>query len=373
MTRLLHVHSGNMFGGVETMLLTLAQHGSIVRSDFALCFEGRFGRELREAGTEPVQLGEVQVSRPASLWRARRALARLLSGTPAWEAVVCHSPWAHAIFGPVARSAGVPLLFWMHDLVDGRHWLQRWARQTPPDLVICNSRFTATTLPHLFPESPAEVLYCPVDPRATSPSSSRRGSLRASLATERDAVVIIQVSRMEEWKGHLLHLQALAQLRDLPDWACWMVGGGQRPQEVAYLERLKSEASALGIADRVHFLGQRSDVPDLLGAADIHCQPNTGAEPFGITFVEALAAGLPVVTTDLGGAREIVDDSCGRLVPRNDAPALAQALRELVVSPQTRAKLGEAGPARARALCDPKMQLQRLSSLLTGVVTDVRR
>ena len=57
--------------------------------------------------------------------------------------MVCHMAWAQAIFGPVARAARLPLVFWAHGATDGRHWLDRWARMTPPDLTICNSHFTA--------------------------------------------------------------------------------------------------------------------------------------------------------------------------------------------------------------------------------------
>ena len=73
-------------------------------------------------------------------------------------------------------------------------------------------------------------------------------------------------------------------------------------------------ATELGISDRVRFAGQRDDVPGLLAAADVFCQPNTGPEPFGIAYVEALWSRLPVVATQFGGAQEIVDDSCGLLV-----------------------------------------------------------
>src|ERR1700674_4123446 len=152
---------------------------------------------------------------------------------------------------------------------------------------------------------------------------------------------------MEEWKGHRLHLKALARLAGVPGWTCWMVGGAQRPHEVRYLEALRAESVALGIGPRVNFLGQRSDGARLLAAADIHCQPNTGPEPFGITFIEALYAGLPVVTTAIGGALEIVDGSCGMLVQRDDPATLAVALRELIENCELRARLGAAGPVRA--------------------------
>ena len=170
---------------------------------------------------------------------------------------------------------------------------------------------------------------------------------------------------MEGGKGHELLLLALTTLRELPSWVAWIVGGAQRPQELYYLSSLKKAAAALGIEDRVMFLGQRSDVPRILEAADIHCQPNTGPDSFGITFIEALYAGIPVVTTAMGGAQEIVDDSCGILVPPNDPQALGAALQQLIQDSALRSRLGAAGPIRARQLCDPATQMARLGELLS--------
>jgi glycosyltransferase involved in cell wall biosynthesis len=165
---------------------------------------------------------------------------------------------------------------------------------------------------------------------------------------------------MEPWKGHLLHLEALSLLKDLPGWVCWQVGGAQTAGEDNYERGLKKTASRLGISERVRFLGQRTDVARLLAAADIFCQPNAGPEPFGISFIEALYAHLPVITTDLGGAPEIVDDSVGLLVQPNNPVALANALKLLVEDRSLRRKLGEAGFARATTLCDVSSQLNRL-------------
>jgi glycosyltransferase involved in cell wall biosynthesis len=141
----------------------------------------------------------------------------------------------------------------------------------------------------------------------------------------------------------------------------------QRPHEAQYLQELLSTADALGIAERVRFLGQRSDVSRLLAAADIHCQPNIGPEPFGITFIEALYAGLPVVTTAIGGAMEIVTESCGILVPPNDSDALADALECLVKNPELRARLSGGAPVRAHTLSDPASQIKTLGELLKSV------
>src|SRR5262249_41027519 len=140
--------------------------------------------------------------------------------------------------------------------------------------------------------------------------------------------------------------------------------GAQRPEEEHCLGDLIGRCRELGIAERVRFLGQRTDVPHLLAAADLHCQPNTGPEPFGIAFVEALYAGLPVVTTALGGALEIVDESCGILVPPDDGAALQGVLRGLPADPERRRALGQGGPARAMTLCDPAQAMQRLQNFL---------
>jgi glycosyltransferase involved in cell wall biosynthesis len=126
-------------------------------------------------------------------------------------------------------------------------------------------------------------------------------------------------------------------------------------------------AQQLGIADRVHFLGWQQDALKLLAAADIYCQPNTVAEPFGITFIESLYAQRPVITTSMGGPKEIIDDSCGILVPPDNVPALTDSLRQLIGDQLLRAKLGEAGPSRARLLCDPSGQMFKLQQLLMAI------
>jgi glycosyltransferase involved in cell wall biosynthesis len=117
----------------------------------------------------------------------------------------------------------------------------------------------------------------------------------------------------------------------------------------------------------VRWLGERQDVPQLLAAADVHCQVNARPEPFGIAYVEALAAGLPVVAARSGGAPEIVDASCGILVPPGDSEALAGALERLIAERPFRAALAAGAPARARLLCDPARQMMRLADALSAM------
>jgi len=371
--RVLHVSAGNLYGGLETVLVTLARCRALspeIACEFALCFAGRAEDELRAAGATVHRLGEVRVRWPLSVLRARRALRNLIEHR-GFDTVICHSPWTQAIFGPVVRQGGAASIFWLHDIATGRHWLERWAARVVPDGAICTSRFTAASLPLIYSRMPCEVVYCPVAP-APAVSQTDRAAVRAELCAAPESVVVIQVSRMEEWKGHRLHLNALARLTSLQGvsgsvskWTCWIVGGAQRGHEARYLEALRAQAAKLGIGPRVNFLGQRGDIARLLAAADIYCQPNTGPEPFGITFIEGLYAGLPVVTTAMGGALEIVDGSCGIQVEPDDPAALAVALSRLIEDRELRARLGAAGPVRAAALCEPRAQLRALARALT--------
>jgi len=363
---ILHAHSGNLYGGVETMLATLVRHPGSFNHRFALCYEGRLAGELRAAGAQVGILGHVRFSRPWTVLGARRRLAKILRAHgPA--AVMCHSPWGLAAFGPVARAEGIPLVLWAHAAFTGRHWVERLARwSAQPDLAICNSQYTRAALARAFPRSRAEVVYPPVAP-PPSFDPARRGPKREGHGAGPDTVVITLVARLEPWKGHAALLDALAALRDRPEWTAWIVGGAQRRAEDIYRAELERRTNEARIADRVHFLGQRDDVASLLWASDIYCQPNTGPEPFGIAFVEALYAGLPVITTDLGGAREIVTPACGMLVPPGDRQALRDALERMMVDAGLRQRLRAAAPARATALCAPEAAAQRLAQVLGGV------
>jgi glycosyltransferase involved in cell wall biosynthesis len=328
----------------------------------ALCFDGQIASELRSERVPTALAGEVRLSRPSSVWRARQSLARILRQFNP-DIVVCHQPWTHAIFGPVARNASVPVALWMHMATTG-HWIDRLAWRVPPDLIVCNSHFTASTLPPT--SARVEVVYCPAVRR---PAAKPKMQVRDELATSPADVVIVQVGRMEPLKGHRVCLEALSTLQERTGWTCWQIGGAQRPSEVQYFEKLKADADRLGIGGRVRFAGQRHDVPELLSVADIYCQPNVQPEAFGISFIEAMYAGLPVVTSKIGGAAEIVDASIGMLVPPGDSAALALALDRLITDRGERVRLGANGPRRASELCDPANQMRRVQEVLETVLS----
>ena len=365
--RVLHLTSGNLFGGIESYLLTLARMRGLcpaMEPHFGLCFPGRLRDDLTAAGVPVHDLGSVRVSRPWTVMLARRRLKAVLREERI-EAVVTHGTWPHAIFGAAVKRVGIRLVNAVHGTPTRRHWLDRWAARTRPDAVVANSRFTAGPASDLF-RMPASVLHCPVAP-ASAVDSSARAAIRRELGASPDDAVILQASRLEAWKGQGELIRALGELAGIPHWQVWFAGGPQRASEGAYLLELEGAARSSGIAERVKFLGQRTDVRGLMGAADIYCQPNSAPEPFGIALVEALAAGLPVISTRFGGALEIVDESCGVLVPPGDCSALAAALQSLIADPRRRRKLGDSGPARAAALCDPARQLSRFSELIAGI------
>ena len=321
---------------------------------------GRVGRD-RGAGSRPW----ARPAQPAVDGRSGpRAAAPGFGGHPTRGG---GRPLLLAAYGVRARgaAAGVRLVHFVHGQANGRHWLERLASRTRPDLVIANSQFTAGSVRSVFPGVRVEAWNLPVAQLETDKKA--RAVVRSQLGTSEGATVILQASRLERWKGQAIHLAALELLRDVPGWECWLAGGVQKAGEGEFLDELRLAAEQVGIADRVRFLGQRTDVPRLMAAADVFCQPNTGPEPFGIVLVEALYAGLPVITSGFGGAAEIVDQTCGVLTTPGDPEAVAAALGGLIRDPSRRRALGAAGPSRAESLCDPALQLNAAAALLRPV------
>ncbi|ADN02510.1 glycosyl transferase, group 1 family [Spirochaeta thermophila DSM 6192] len=150
---------------------------------------------------------------------------------------------------------------------------------------------------------------------------------------------LVMVARFEYQKDHPTLFKALSLLRDL-EWSLVCVGDGP------LLESMKEEAKALGIGDRVEFLGFCEDVEGVLASSQIFVLASRW-EGFPISILEAMRAGLPVVASDVGGCREaVVEGETGYLVPRGDHMVLAERLRELILDPGKRERMGRAGRER---------------------------
>ena len=201
--RVLHISAGNLYGGTEAVLVTLARQRHLcpgLQSRFALCFAGRLAGELAAVGVEVSLLGKARLSRPWSIWKVRRRLDQLLR-QERMDVVICHGCWPHVLFAPVVVRHRLPLVFVAHDLPSGRHSLERLARRVPPHLVLANSRFTQAALPHLFANAPSQVLYLPVPAPDETERPLVRSRVRAALQTPDNATVIIQASRLEALEG----------------------------------------------------------------------------------------------------------------------------------------------------------------------------
>ena len=163
---------------------------------------------------------------------------------------------------------------------------------------------------------------------------------RASLATPPDAPLLLAMGRLHENKAHDVTLQALTQL---PDAILWIAGVG--PLEA----KLRGMAEALGVADRVRFLGWRTDASALYRTADVCVFPSR-YEPLGNVVIQAWAHGLPVVAAASQGPGALIRDGAdGLLVPVDDADALAAGVRRLLADAPLRAQLAAAGAARVEA------------------------
>jgi glycosyltransferase involved in cell wall biosynthesis len=367
--RVLHLIPGNLYGGVETFIALTARRRDLspgLEHHYAICFEGRLAEELEATGVPVHRLGSMRASRPWTVLRGRRRLQRLLSQN-AYGVALTHSSWPHAMFASVLEKARVPAVFYLHGPINDVIWLDRWAGRHRPATLIAVSEDTSRTSRLLFDDVPTRILNYPIPSAHFDQGPAVRKEVRAELGAAEGDVILLQASRADRWKGHDRLFDALALLRDVPSWTLWLAGGAQRPKEQVFLSELKAQAQRLGIAGRIRFLGERRDVPRLLAGADIYCQANVSGEGFSLVFMEAFAAGRPIVTTRLGGAPELIDESSGVLVPAFDAPAFASALRELVLNGERRAKLGENAQKRVWSVCDPARRLGDLQSILSDV------
>jgi glycosyltransferase involved in cell wall biosynthesis len=359
--RILHVHSGNLFGGVESVLRCFAQAPAggpnNAEHEFAFNFEGKIAADLRALGSKVYDIGEAHASDPFSVWRARKAL-NAITRWGRFDATVVHSAWTLGLLGQAAIR---PLVFYQHDVLNGSHWTERLARRVAPDLIIANSAFTAQSTPRAFAGRRAVVVHPPADLSSHRVSQAERTAIRSRGGASESNVALLIAARFEPWKGHRLLIKALARIQANPHWILWIAGEAQRPHEARVVEEILTIASRAGIAARVHFLGHVENVPALMQSSDIYCQPNTEPEPFGLAFIEALHARIPVVTTELGGAAEIMTPETGYLLEPSPL-AVTNALETLIADPERRRRIGRQGYERALHLCDPHRQIARFVS-----------
>jgi glycosyltransferase involved in cell wall biosynthesis len=172
---------------------------------------------------------------------------------------------------------------------------------------------------------------------------------RQSLNLSQDDLAVGIVGRLDAWKGQEVFLRAMAQVKDAVPRAKGMVVGEVAAENPGYLRVLMTLCDELALADRVVFSGFRMDVPVVMSALDILVLASTSPEPFGRVLIEAMAAGKPVIATDAGAAREIIEDGVqGLLVPAGEAEAMACAIIYLLTHRDAALLMGQKGQDRVQ-------------------------
>ncbi|SEO34992.1 Glycosyltransferase involved in cell wall bisynthesis [Salinihabitans flavidus] len=255
-----------------------------------------------------------------------------------------------------SEMSGVPYSFTLHGpdiFFAPEHW-RLDAKIARARFVACISHF-ARSQAMVFSDQAhwrkLHIVHCGVEPERYAGQAGGAGRN------------LVFVGRLAAVKGIAVLLEALATLREShPDLHLTLIGDG--PERVA----LEGRARQLGVKGCVTFAGYRSqdEVAGTLRGSDLLVLPSF-AEGVPVVLMEAMAAGLPVVATQVAGVSELVEDGVsGRLVPPGDAGALADAIDTILRDPEEAVRLGQAGRAKVQAEFTVKAEAAWLSRLMTG-------
>jgi len=214
------------------------------------------------------------------------------------------------------------------------------------DKVICISRDVQISLAESAPElgRRSVQIYNGIDVEAYSRQARTKdvAEVRAEFAAGPGDVLIGLVGNLHVWKGQDVLIEALPRLRAQASWRAILVGAVPVDAEgQAFQRRLHERVRALGLEDRVIFTGYRPDVPSLVNAMDVVVHTSVTPEPMGRVILEGMALGKPVIATDHGGPREIIEaDRSGFLVAPGDPVRLAEGLDALMASADLRHRIG---------------------------------
>jgi glycosyltransferase involved in cell wall biosynthesis len=338
-------------GGAENHLLALLTHADRDAFDIetaVLRGEGELVPIFREAGI------------PVHLLKARSrfdpfALRRLVALLRAGEYDIVHSHLFRAdIFGSLAVAQlgeRAPLLvstrhnddrFFLNPFVGIVHYMIS-SRQ---DLIIAISDHIARFTVSRGVRHPARVrrVYHGIEPTLTRALEQDGLRIRAELGIPEDDFLVGNVGRLAPQKGQRHLIAAMPLLLERVPRAHAVIAGSGDLED--YLRDLALE---VGVADRVHVLGPRRDVPALMHAIDVFAMPSIW-EGFGLVLLEAMAAGRPIVASRVATIPEVVvDGETGLLVPPGDPVVLAEALGTLAKDRSQALRLGEGGRERVRA------------------------
>lgn len=190
-----------------------------------------------------------------------------------------------------------------------------------------------------------------IDEFVRAARQSDPAATRAALGIGTDEHLIGLVGNIQTWKGQDVLIRALPLMKSDRPWRCLLIGGTPEVDEhLRYHRGLVDAVRARGLGDRVIFTGYRADIAALINALDVLVHTSIAPEPLGRVLLEGMTLEKPVVATNHGGPKEIIEhEISGYLLPPGDPAALAQCLDRLFASRELRAEIGRAARARIAA------------------------
>ena len=364
--RVMHVVFAFQPGGMEMGVLKLVNGLDRRRIQSAIC-STQTARELNSLLSPQVPLFEFrrrEGNDPRLVWNLYRLFARERPH------IVHTHAWGTLIEGlTAARLAGVPIVVHgEHGTLQLRHRqriLQRYA-WSRVDRVHSVSTRLAERMAHEvgFPPDRIQTIHNGVD------LSRFRGAISAAdarhaLALPVDGPIVGAVGRLVPVKDHVSLVEAIARMGRDGARATAVIAG-----EGPLRGTIEARASALGVTEQIRLLGHRQDVDVVLAALDVFVLPSR-SEGLNNTILEAMAAGIPVVATRVGGADEmVIDGETGVLVPAASPEALATALRRLLSDGALRTAMGRAGRSRAERDFDLAKTVRKYERLYTELADE---
>jgi L-malate glycosyltransferase len=285
------------------------------------------------------------------------------------EILHCHDMYSNVFAAPWARLARVPLVIasrrWIHPVSDPRLEMANRVAYRLVHRVLGNSRAVAELLRNGDGVAERRILWVPnfVEERAFEvPGGSALSSFRNELGIPPNAEIVGCIARLVDVKDHATLLRAVGLLAARrPKLHVVLIGDG--PCRLA----LESLARELGISARTHFAGMRPNLPNLHHFFDVSALASL-SEGFPNSLVEAMAAGRPVVATDVGGNPDAVRPSTGVLVPPGDPSAFARALEPMLADEDLRRRVGAAALKIARSEYHVDAVIPSLERMYVGLL-----
>ena len=343
--RIVYMAHAFMVGGAEEMVLNLIRHLPDRFEPIVCCINdaGPIGEEIRRTGV-PFHVLHLD----PGIWRPWHVLGIARHLRELQPDIVHTFLLTASLYGRLgAIIAGVPIVIGtevnIYERKQPHHAFAERLLMRGTDRVVVSAESVRDFYLRQVHADPArvDVIYNAVDWSQLETTISR-DAMRSSLGVPPAAPLAGIIARLTEQKAHRYLFDAIASTPELNALQLLVVGDGD------LREQLRAQVERLGLASRVHFLGARRDLGDLLAAVDLFVMPSLW-EGLPLSMVLAMGAGLPVVATRVAGIPEVVlDTETGLLVPPADVPALGAALARLVADPVLRRRMGTAAAAFVR-------------------------